>query len=249
MRLMIVEDEQRSRRGLKSIIYAVSQQHEVVAEAANGQSALELIKALKVDAVFTDIKMPYMDGLTLIREVRKLGMDTQFIIISAYEEFDYAREAISLGVKEYLVKPLILEDVTEVLERLTAKEKKQESTCPSSLSSAYPNVHPVIARALKKIEARYAQTLGLKEISGELDVSPEYFSSLFKKNIGESYVKFLRNYRIEIAKTFYCHGNIPKEEVPYKIGFSDEKYYKRVFKEVTGMSVSEFILDHKKSTE
>lgn len=244
MRLMIVEDEQRARRGLKSIINTVTQEHEVVAEASNGQSALELLKAIKVDVVFTDIKMPFMDGLSLIREVRNLGLDTKFVIITAYEEFEYARKAISLGVTDYLVKPLIMEDITGVLETLSVKEnKKQESTV--SLCSRYPDVHPVVSRALKRIESGYAEALGLKEISKELEVSPEYFSSLFKKNTGESFVRFIRNYRIEIAKTFYCFGNVPKDEVPYKVGFSDEKYYKRVFKEVVGTSVSEFIREQK----
>ena len=64
MKLMIVEDEQRARRGLKNIILSISKEDEIVAEAANGRDALELIKTVKPDAVFTDIKMPFMDGLT-----------------------------------------------------------------------------------------------------------------------------------------------------------------------------------------
>lgn len=243
MRLMIVEDEQRARRGLKNIIMSLSPDHEIVAEAANGQSALELIKAVKPEVVFTDIKMPFMDGLTLIKEVRKLGFDTKFVIISAYEEFDYARQAISLGVTEYLVKPLIVEDVSGALEALCFK--KEENPPVHSLSETYPDAHPVVIKALKKIENDYGEPLNLKDMANDLGVSPEYFSSLFSKNVGESFIRFLRNYRVEIAKTLYLHGNIPKEEVPYKIGFTDDKYYNRIFKETTGMSVSQFILEHK----
>lgn len=242
MKLMIVEDEQRARRGLKNIILSVSSEHEIVAEAANGLNALELIKTLKPDVVFTDIKMPYMDGLTLIREVRKLGIETKFIIITAYEEFDYARQAITLGVTQYLVKPLIMEDIQEALATL---EEKGEVEVETRLGERYPDAHPIIIRALKIIESSYSETLNQKELASELGISPEYFCSLFSKNVGESFVKFLRNYRIEIAKSLYSHSDIPKEEVPYRVGFTDEKYYSRIFKEVTGMSVGTYIRENK----
>lgn len=244
MRLMIVEDEQRARRGLKGIILSLPGEHEVVAEATNGQSALELLKALKVDVVFTDIKMPYMDGLALIQAARQLGFATKFVIISAYEEFEYARKAISLGVTDYLVKPLILEDVREVLEALAAKPVPVPGS-QASLGQRYQGAHPAVLRVLKRIETDYAGSLGLKGLSQELEMSPEYFSSLFKKNVGMPFVKFLRGYRIEIAKTLYLHGNVPREEVPFQVGFSDDKYFNRVFKEETGMSVSEFIYNQK----
>lgn len=247
MKLMIVEDEQRARRGLKNIILTLSQEDEIVAEASNGRNALELITTLKPEAVFTDIKMPFMDGLTLIKEVRKLGMDTKFVIISAYEEFEYAKQAISLGVSEYLVKPLIMEDIQKALAAIRGKDTLPKQS--KILSKRYPDVHPIIISALKKIEVEYSNQLSLKDMANELGISPEYFSSLFSKSIGENYVKFLRNYRIEIAKTLYQHSDVPREDVPYKVGFMDEKYYNRIFKETTGMSVGEYIREYRKHNE
>lgn len=244
MRIMIIEDEQRARRGLKNIILSVSAEDEIVAEAANGQNALELIKSLKPDVVFTDIRMPYMDGLTLIQEVRSLGLDTKFVIISAYAEFEYARQAISLGVAEYLVKPLIMEDIVHALEAVRgSSEKKLEDSSREcvSLAERYSGAHPVVLRALRKIETDYASGINQKQLAEQLGVSPEYFSSLFTKNVGVSFVKFLRNYRIEIAKSLYRNKGVPKDEVPARVGFPDEKYYNRIFREVTGMSVGEYI--------
>lgn len=244
MNLVIVEDEQRARRGLKNIIQSISQEHEIVAEASNGKNALELIKTLKPDAVFTDIKMPFMDGLTLIKEVRKLGMDTKFVIISAYEEFEYAQQAITLGVSQYLVKPLIIEDIEEALEAIGSSKEHIQIT---SLAERYPDIHPIVNRILRIIESNYSETLNQKELAAELGISPEYFSCLFSKNIGESFVRFLRNYRIEIAKSLYRHGDFSREEVPYKVGFMDEKYFNRIFKEVTGVSVGEYIRENKQA--
>lgn len=246
MRIMIIEDEQRARRGLKNIILSVSAEDEIVAEAANGQNALELIRALKPDVVFTDIRMPYMDGLTLIRETRALGLKTKFVIISAYAEFEYARQAISLGVTEYLVKPLIMEDIVHALEAVREREKKASDSQQeyATLAEQYSDAHPVILRALKKIETEYASDLNQRQLASQLGISPEYFSALFKKNVGVSFVRFLRSYRIEIAKSLYKNGGVPRDEVPARVGFPDEKYYHRVFREVTGMSVGEYIREN-----
>ena len=139
MRMMIIEDEQRARRGLKGLLLATAEeQDEIVAEASNGKDGLELIKTLKPDVVFTDIEMPYINGLELIKNVRKEGLTTIFVIISAYAEFEYARSAISLGVTEYLVKPLIMEDVEQALESVKKRMKKTDMReKPKSLAERY----------------------------------------------------------------------------------------------------------------
>ena len=67
MKIIIAEDESRARRGLKSLISSISEEYEVVAEASDGKQALELMQVVKPDVVFTDLKMPYMDGMDLIR--------------------------------------------------------------------------------------------------------------------------------------------------------------------------------------
>lgn len=106
MRILIAEDEQRARRGLKSLITSISDKYEVTAEVSDGKQALELIQIIKPDVVFTDLRMPYMDGISLIKSVQALELQTKYVIVSAYEEFEVARQALSLGVSDYLVKPI-----------------------------------------------------------------------------------------------------------------------------------------------
>lgn len=246
MRIIIAEDEKRARRALRNIITSISSEYEVVGEAANGADALELIKILKPDVVMTDIRMPQMTGLELAGEVKRLQLeDIKFVIISAYEEFDYAKEAISLGVSEYLVKPLIMEDIVNVLHKLGNKEV-QETGKMYSLAEKYKNVHPLVMKALKRIEADYALSINQKELAGELGISQEYFSNIFSKNIGVNFSRFVRNYRIDVAKALLLHDEVDKNEVPFQVGFTDEKYFNRVFKEVTGLSVSSFLKENGK---
>lgn len=118
MRILIAEDEKRARRGLKSVISFLSEDYEVVAEASDGKQALELIQIVQPDVVFTDLKMPYMDGMSLIKAAQNAGSKAKYVIVSAYEEFEMARQAISLGVVEYLVKPITVDEVQELMKRL-----------------------------------------------------------------------------------------------------------------------------------
>ena len=92
MRILIAEDEMRASRGLRMLLTSISPEAEVVAEASDGRQAFELIKLHRPDVVFTDIRMPYMDGISLIRAVRDQRIDTKFVIITAYEEFEFARQ-------------------------------------------------------------------------------------------------------------------------------------------------------------
>ena len=241
MRILIVEDEQRASRGLRNLIYMVSDEHEVVGEASDGKEALEMIKILEPEVVFTDIKMPYMDGISLIKAVRAQELKIKFVIISAYEEFELARQAISLGVTEYLVKPLVPEDIENVLHKLETVSQNVWKKDDRGLKSRYPGAHPLILKAMNIIECSYASKIAQKDLAADLNISPEYFSYLFNRDIGENFSKFLKRYRIEKAQEILLEGNISKDEVLYHVGFSDPKYFNKCFKDETGMSVSEFV--------
>lgn len=132
LRVLIVDDEAIIRYGIKSMIGWDKIGFKVVGDAANGEEALELFKAYNPQIVITDIKMPVMDGIELIKNIKGINADVKIIILSCLQDFDYAREAIRLGASEYLVKsdmmPSDLEDVLlKVKESIDVeKEKLQE---------------------------------------------------------------------------------------------------------------------------
>lgn len=143
---------------------------------------------------------------------------------------------------EYLVKPLTLEDVEKVWNRLREEgtsvycgEKEQ-----ADLKSQYPDAHPLILKALDIIQCSYATKLSQKDLAENLGISAEYFSFLFSRDIGENYAKFLRRYRIEKAKVLIATDAVPREQIPYSVGFSDPKYFYRCFKEETGVNMTEY---------
>lgn len=125
-KVVIAEDNKAILRNLSSLVEGMSPKFELVFAAGNGKKALEFIEQNKeVDILLTDIRMPMMDGLELIAAVKEKRKNTEYIVISGYDEFEYARKAISLGVTEYLLKPVMSADLQGALEK-TAKSIRQK---------------------------------------------------------------------------------------------------------------------------
>ncbi|MGE5614677.1 MAG: response regulator [Bacillota bacterium] len=118
MKIVIVEDEIRIREGIAKLIKKINKNYEVVGEAENGVEGLAVIRDRKPDLVITDIKMPDMDGIEMISRLKQQGITADVIILSAYSEFAYARQAIKLGVSEYLLKPVSVGELMQSLKNI-----------------------------------------------------------------------------------------------------------------------------------
>lgn len=125
IKVFLVEDEIIIREAIHKMIPWAEYGFELIGEAKDGEMALPLIKKSKPDVLITDIKMPFMDGLTLSRLVKKDLPNTKIIIISGYDDFDYARQAIALGIEQYLLKPISKDEFLEVLEGIRSKYEKE----------------------------------------------------------------------------------------------------------------------------
>ncbi|GLC80056.1 response regulator transcription factor [Lacrimispora brassicae] len=125
MRVVIVEDEPNTRNGIIKIIEKYTP-HEVIAGESDGEAGLEKVLSLRPDVVITDINMPRMDGLTMINRIREAGVMTAAILLTGYSEFEYAQRAIQLSVAEYLLKPLDVEDIIEILGTVEKKISKNK---------------------------------------------------------------------------------------------------------------------------
>lgn len=120
-RTLIVDDEPGIRKGLKILIDWESCGVELIGEAANGTEALDIIRREKPDIVLTDIKMPDMDGMTLIEQARNLGYAPAFIILSGYSEFSLAKRAMELGVSNFILKPIDPEELVKAIYNIKSR--------------------------------------------------------------------------------------------------------------------------------
>lgn len=140
--VIIVDDEMPSREMLKSIIDWEKTEYEITKEFINGKEALEYYIHNPVDYIITDIQMPVMDGITLIKDIKGINPHQPIIILSCHEKFSYAKEAMKYGVKDYLIKDMLTkEDILEAL--LGAKEPLTESQNMESLKDHTQDVFSI----------------------------------------------------------------------------------------------------------
>ena len=126
IKVFLVEDEIVIRRGIRNNVDWESYGFELVGEAEDGERAYPMILKSKPDILLTDVKMPFMDGLELSRLVKKALPKTKIIILSGYDEFDYAKEAIKIGVSEYLLKPITSVNLIEALKKAGERIREEE---------------------------------------------------------------------------------------------------------------------------
>lgn len=116
-KVLIADDEPKIRRGLKSVIERVDAEARVVAEAEDGEAALEQARETAPDILFIDIRMPFLDGLSLVEKLNETGRDWILIVVTGHDEFDYARKALSLKVFDFLLKPVTEDQIRRALDR------------------------------------------------------------------------------------------------------------------------------------
>lgn len=126
-RVFLVDDESLIRAGIREMIAWEEHGFSFVGEAADGELAWPLIQKLKPDIVLTDIKMPFMDGLALSKLIKRELPDTMIIIISGYDEFSYAREAVHIGVHEYLLKPIGKKQMIDLLVQIKKRKDEEQA--------------------------------------------------------------------------------------------------------------------------
>lgn len=135
MQILIVEDEIRIREGIRKLLSKIDSDYIVAGEAEDGIAGLKMCEELKPDLVITDVQMPEMDGLEMLQAIYDKGIMTRAIVLSAYSEFEYARTAMKLGVTEYLLKPISLNDLSRALETIKQKIAEDKKKKPEQIGT------------------------------------------------------------------------------------------------------------------
>lgn len=171
--VLLVEDEELERVYLKTFFTQQCQEYNVIGEACNGREAIALNKNLRPDVIFMDIKMPGIDGLTASKLIKKENPQTKIIILSAYDDFDYAQKALRLGASDYLVKPVQAEEIILALTRLGEKPAPRPIGIDAGIKGkSFDNKYPfgkekILVKALESNDAKLFSA-GMKAFSNEL---------------------------------------------------------------------------------
>ena len=222
-RVLCVDDDAPILRALRNFPWAEC--HCVwVGEAMNGKDALALAEALRPDIALVDVSMPVMDGLAFVREAKKALPQLQCVIISAYCDFEYARQALRYGVVEYLTKGEYTDgDLAGVLRKI-AKIPEE------------PPYRYEVSYALTSIQDRFHEDLTIEGIAREIGISPNYMGLLFAQQTGQRFRDMLSNARMERAKELLLHTPLKIYEVAEQVGIRNPQYFTALFQKHHGMN-------------
>jgi two-component system, response regulator YesN len=241
IKLLVVDDEDNIRNGIETYIRLNSKQIDTIYSASNGTEALDKIYKHKPDLMLIDVQMPYKDGLTVMKEAKAAGICPKTIILSGYEEFEYARKAVRYGASDYLLKPC---RPTEILSKLEELIENNEKEIAIHSNSDHDNNEKISNRfvdmAVDYINENYSEDLTLTGVADKVGVTSGYLSTLFSQTLDCGFIDYLNKVRIDRACNFLHDNQLKTYEVAYKVGFHDEKYFTKVFKRVTGQSPSQY---------
>lgn len=245
IRIVIIDDEQLIRRGIRKIIEMSNGDYEITGEAADGEEGLKLLIGTSPDIAVVDVKMPKKNGLDMIENYasQKLGK-TRFIILSAYDDYAFTRRAIKIGICDYLLKPINRFDFLRQLEE-TSSDLKRESRKQAEDSGGKPGdgewiTMDAVERAIEYMDQHFYQELSLVCVAEKVHMHPNYFGNLFKKKMGVSYLTYLTNLRMEKAKELLDNPNLKVYEVCQIVGYYSTKHFSKVFKKYAGMTPNEY---------
>jgi two-component system response regulator YesN len=238
IKLLIVEDEDNIRTGIETYIKLNSRFIDKIYTASNGTEALEKIYKHKPDLMLIDVQMPYKDGLTVMKEAKIAGVCPKTIILSGYEEFEYAQKAVRYGASDYLLKPCRPTEILSKLEDLIGVQTNDSSSELDLESDKQSN--RFVDMAVEYINENYMDNLTLTSVAEKVGVTSAYLSTLFTQTMNIGFIDYLNKVRIDRACNFLHNNQLKSYEVAYKVGFHDEKYFTKVFKKITGHSPSQF---------
>lgn len=260
-KVVIIDDEPIIVRGLQKAIKWEEIGCSVVGTAANGLEGIEVIRKEKPDILISDISMPGMDGLSMIAALKSEFSDMEITILTGFRDFDYAQEAIRLGVCRFLLKPSKMEELEEavsvMMDNLKSKavvdktdredalekagsgeDESEEVEAEEVLDSAASSF--IVKNALAFIEENYKERLKLADVADNVYVSQWHLSKLLNKYTGQNFSEILNNIRMEQAKKLLVNPSLRIGDIAEEVGFLDMAHFSRVFKKQVGVSANEY---------
>ncbi|MBO7710118.1 MAG: response regulator [Lachnospiraceae bacterium] len=261
-RVVLIDDEPLIVEGLRKVVPWKDYDCEVAAAAEDAASGARLIREIRPHILFTDIRMPGEDGLTMLAGLRSEFPDMQVTVLSGYREFSYAQEAIRLGVTRFLVKPSRMDEICESLAVMTGR---LALTDPGSADSGRDtaleddgNPHGseseaeeekkepeqagrfVVRQAIAYMEKHYKEKLTLQDVADACYVSQWHLSKLLNRYMHKSFYDILHSQRIQAAKKLLADPSLRIGEICEMVGYADVAHFSRVFKKLEGMSANEY---------
>lgn len=244
-KVVLVDDEAIILEGLTRIVPWEQYGCQVVGTAYDGVEGAEMIERHHPDILFTDIRMPGQDGLTMLAGIKSQYPDMQITVLTGYRDFSYAQEAIRLGVTRFLLKPSKMDELQEALDAMT-QNLQRLGHAAGTPDGETPKNHGdvassfIVRKAVGYIEEHAAEKISLSDVADCCYVSHWHLSKLLNKYTGKNFYDLLNGARITRAKELLRDPSLRISEISELVGYGDTAHFSRVFKKTEGISANEY---------
>ena len=207
--------------------------------ANNGREALSAMRELRPALCFVDMQMPIMNGTEFLSQASTEFPDTQFIIISGYDDFKYAHSAIKFGACDYILKPIVREELNQAIEKALLRCNPQTDF---SRKAAQNDTSPeeVVQIIKEYLDKNYNTNIKISMFADKYFFSKEYLSKLFKSRYGCGIYTYVQGIRMQRAKALLMNPDIKIQSISQRLGYTDNNYFSKAFKNYYGISPTQF---------
>ena len=252
--ILVAEDEALERKVLCKILRRHLGERCGILEAGNGREAVELFRSHHPAVAILDVRMPVLSGLEAARQIRQSGQPCVLLFLTAYDTFEYAREAITLRAMDYLLKPyeeqellLCVEEALHLYERMekdpVAQMRPEEFPAAGEEETSNLRLGQIREDIQGYIREHYSRELSMQDVARAMNYSDAYFCKLFKQCFKVNFTAWLNEFRVERAKELLLTTRLSVREISLACGYADANYFARVFKRITGKTPSEYRLN------
>lgn len=247
--IVIIDDEKWIRKLIIKLLPVDQYPIHIAGEAEDGEEGLKILQALRPQIVLTDIRMPLLSGLKLIQNIKIILPQSEVIIISGYDNFEYAHKAVRLGVLDFILKPIeeteLYRAIGKAVKNLDEKnrlfqERSNLQHKVKRLTTNFLEIEPrefsnvqngKIRKALKYIHEHFSEPISLNDICDNIVMNCSYFSETFKNEMGIGFNHYLQQLRLDQAIILLQEQtDLSIADIANVTGFQDANYFSRVFK-------------------
>ncbi|MBU5460362.1 response regulator transcription factor [Anaerostipes sp. MSJ-23] len=246
-KVLIVEDDENMR-----FLYTKMKEWEecgfrIAATAENGKEALEKIEKQSFDMVLTDIRMPDMDGIALLKRIKEMEIPLVTVLVSSHDEFEYARQGILFGAFDFLVKPVRRQQLKEMLLRVKEvfqidKERKGSVDFSDIVMEKlmFDKKDEFIRKVCTFCAENIEENVTMEQCAKEMGISKDYFGKLARAHFHVSFKEMMNQMKIEYAKKLMKEESLKAYEISQILGYASPDYFTKIFKQYTGKTPSQY---------